>query len=526
MSDASNQPVLPPSFTPARVTPGQDSSPQPRVRRQSSQLPPQRRSVTGMPAQAITPARGISPAPVGTPAQIHTPAQVHTPAQGTRSVPPDAGSSPAARRGMVAGGRSSSGSALPQATAQQPEPAHTGHSGASHSGAGQAGAGHAPVEHPQHHRPTQNPSRPGQSLSRPGQDPSTRPKPLGLPTADEQPSGDHPLDHPLDSQPSPGLPTPAPSRRPKRRRKGRIVALVLALLFVLVLAWPIGLLMWANGQLTHVDALSGAPSTPGTTWLLAGNDARGSGGIQDETSGARTDTIMVLHRPDSGPAALISIPRDSLVTIPDVGVNRINAAYAFGGPPLLVRTVEALTGLTIDHYLEIGFGGITDVVGAMGSINLCWDYDVNDAMSGMVWTAGCHDVDGNMALAFTRMRYSDIRGDIGRAERQRQVISAVTSQAIGPGLLVNPGRQVDLLRAGVGSLVVDNGTNITDFIGLATAFRAATGPGGITGIVPIANPAHHAPGIGSTILLDEAQLPHFWLSIQDGLLEPGTVTGS
>src|SRR5690606_9304989 len=87
-----------------------------------------------------------------------------------------------------------------------------------------------------------------------------------------------------------------------RVRKGRVAVLVLVLLLVLLLAWPIGLILWANGKIQHVDALSGAENTPGTTYLLAGSDARGSGSVADDgTEGARTDTIMVLHKPSSGP---------------------------------------------------------------------------------------------------------------------------------------------------------------------------------------------------------------------------------
>jgi len=284
---------------------------------------------------------------------------------------------------------------------------------------------------------------------------------------------------------------------------------------LLVLAWPLGLLIWANGKINHLEALSGAPSTPGTTFLLAGSDARGSGGIEDETTGARTDTILVLHQPESGPAALISIPRDSRVEIPGRGVERINAAYAFGGPPLLVRTVEQLTGMTVDHYVEIGFDGIADLVDAIGGVELCSDLNVNDVMSGMVWTPGCHVVDGTAALAFSRMRYSDPLGDIGRTDRQRQLISALTSEVATPSLLANPGAQVSVLGAGLGAISASEGTNVIDFGRLALAFRAATGPEGITG----------TPPLGAHRQLDATQGPAFWESIRNGTREPGPVGG-
>ncbi|WP_245993001.1 LCP family protein [Xylanimonas allomyrinae] len=250
------------------------------------------------------------------------------------------------------------------------------------------------------------------------------------------------------ASPRPARTAPAPVHGPagaapqrRRRRKGRIVALTAALALVLLLAWPVGLLIWANGKIQHTEALSGAAGTPGTTYLLAGSDARGSGGIEDETSGARTDTIMLLHKPSSGPAALLSLPRDSFVEIPGHGSNKLNAAFSFGGAPLLVQTVEQLTGLTVDHYVEVGFGGISGVVDAVGGVNLCLDLDVDDANSGLQWTKGCHDVDGTTAIAFSRMRYADPQGDIGRTDRQRQLINAVTGKVADPGLVFRPGRR-------------------------------------------------------------------------------------
>ncbi len=108
-----------------------------------------------------------------------------------------------------------------------------------------------------------------------------------------------------------------------------------------------------------------------------GSDSR-EGWIDDGTEGARTDTIMLVHQPENGPAALISIPRDSYVDIPGHDANKINAAFAYGGPQLLVQTVEQLTGLTIDRYLEVGFLGVEDVVNGLGGVELCYDSDVND----------------------------------------------------------------------------------------------------------------------------------------------------
>lgn len=320
-----------------------------------------------------------------------------------------------------------------------------------------------------------------------------------------------------------GRPPVAPRRR---RRARRTVAVVLVLVLAAVLAWPIGLALWANGRLDRVDALSGAAGTPGTTYLLTGSDSRDEGMVHDATEGARTDTIILLHVPASGPTAMISLPRDTYVeNMPGVGPAKLNTAFAVGGPALLVSTVEGLTGLTIDNYVEIGFAGVASIVDAVGGVELCLDQDVNDEKSKLVWTAGCHVTNGTVALAFARMRYSDPQGDVGRAGRQQQLISAVTKKAANPSIVFRPADQVRLVRTGTDALTVSNGTDVVDLGRLALAFRAASGPDGITGTPPIANPDYRPGGVGSTVLLDPERSPGFWAAITEGSLPPGKVGG-
>ena len=321
-----------------------------------------------------------------------------------------------------------------------------------------------------------------------------------------------------------GPPRPADART--QPRWGRIAALAVALVLVLAIAWPVGLLLWANGKINHIDALSGASGTPGTTYLLAGSDSRADGAVGDDgTVGARTDTIMVLHVPSSGPTALISLPRDSYVDIPGHQANKLNAAYSWGGAPLLVETVEGMTGMTVDHYIEIGFSGVETIVDAVGGVELCLDYDVNDELSGLVWTAGCTTADGKTALAFSRMRYSDRTGDIGRAERQRQVIGAVSSVLQDKSILVKPGTQRKLIGAGLDVLTVDDSTNIIDLGKMALAFRAANGPDGVTGTPPLSSLDYRPGDVGSAVQLDPERSPQFWTDVQDGKLSPGVVGG-
>ena len=302
--------------------------------------------------------------------------------------------------------------------------------------------------------------------------------------------------------------------------------MALVAVLVVLLAWPIGLAIWANKQVQHTSALSGAADTPGTTYLLTGSDSRADGAVKDDgTVGARTDTILVLHVPDSGPTALISLPRDTYTQIPGHDPSKLNSAYAWGGPPLLVQTVEGLTGLTVDHYAEIGMGGVEQVVDGVGGVRLCYDKDVDDRDSKLTWTAGCHTVGGTQALAFARMRKADPEGDIGRAKRQRQLISAVMSQIKFGELVKHPSQQVALIKAGTGALTVDDDSGIVDIGKLALAFRAANGPEGITGTPPIADLNYRPGRVGSTVLLDEDKAPAFWAAIRDGELPPGKVGG-
>ncbi|MEE6283295.1 LCP family protein [Georgenia sunbinii] len=346
---------------------------------------------------------------------------------------------------------------------------------------------------------------------------SAAPPPAYPPGATASPAG-RPAPRPAPQpEPDDGRPA-APPRPPRRRRRGRRFAAVLVVLLVLVLAWPVGLLIWANGQINHLPALSDAAATPGQTYLLAGSDSRADGAAGDSTEGQRSDTIMVLHKPSSGPAALVSLPRDTYTDIPGHGFNKLNAAYSLGGPELLVASVESLTGLTVDHYVEIGMAGVRDVVDAVGGVELCLDYDVDDWRSKLVWEAGCHPADGETALAFARMRYADPDGDIGRTERQRQIVSAIISEVTDPATLLDPRGHVDLIGSGLASIVVDDDTGIIDLGRMGLAFRSATGSDGLVGPPPIADRNHRPGGVGSTVLLDPELAPDFFVRLRDGEL--------
>ena len=320
----------------------------------------------------------------------------------------------------------------------------------------------------------------------------------------------------------------APVRVVTRNWSKRILITILTLILALVLAivfWGLFLNHRVNTFIGRTDALSGAPDTPGTTWLIAGSDAReGTAEANSGVEGQRSDTIILVHQAANGTAMIVSLPRDTYVEIPGHGHNKLNAAFSIGGPALLVSTVESLTGQTIDHYVQIGFNGVAQVVDGVGGINLCWDQTFSDRMTGLSWQAGCHDVDGPTALVFARMRYADPLGDIGRTQRQRLVISSTLKKALSPDILANPARQVALADAGAAALTVDRYAQTIDIARLALALRKA-GDAGLQGVPPIASLGYNpGGGVGSTVKLDESRTPAFWEGLRNGTLTPADLT--
>ncbi|MGP9682725.1 LCP family protein [Brachybacterium sp. AOP3-A1-3] len=314
-------------------------------------------------------------------------------------------------------------------------------------------------------------------------------------------------------------PPPGHGRSARRRsrfpRPLRLGATLLVLVLVVVVGWGAGLVLWADSRIEHVDALSGVENTEGTTYLIAGSDRRGGDAVNDDgTEGARTDTIMLLHKARNGNSYLISLPRDTLVDIPGYGGYKLNAAYSFGGAPLLVETVEDFTGLTIDHYVEIGFDGVSGMVDAVGHVNLCIDRDVDDKKSGLSMTEGCHDVGGEQALAFVRARYFDPTADIGRQQRQQQFVGALMNRVSSPAVLLNPFSQVKLAGAGSDSLVTSEGTGIFTVGRMALTARSAMSAGTLT--MPIDDPEYQTRNSGVAILTDDADIAAFFESVKDG----------
>ncbi|MDO4913919.1 MAG: LCP family protein, partial [Bifidobacteriaceae bacterium] len=304
----------------------------------------------------------------------------------------------------------------------------------------------------------------------------------------------------------------------KKKHIGRIIAAIIAILLILVAVLGFGAWQWVNNNLQKQNMGGSSTSINGeTSWLLVGSDEREEGQISytPDLDGFRTDTLLVLVKPKKGASALISIPRDSLVTVQGISM-KINSVAENYGYSELVKQVNTITGLSINHVVKIKFAGLKNIVDALDGVELCYDQTVNDPESNLNWTAGCHVANGDTALAFSRMRYSDANGDFGRAARQRQVISAIMKKSLTPSTLTNISMVQKLAKTGLENLVVDNNTDTGVLIQMALAFRDATGKSGITGSVYWTDQNYYVDGVGSSVLLDSDKNLALFSAIVEG----------
>ena len=265
--------------------------------------------------------------------------------------------------------------------------------------------------------------------------------------------------------------------------------MILAGLVALAVVATVAVYFSVNSKLTQVDVLMPTSFTSaGTNWLIAGSDSRAGLTRQEENtlalghdiSGSRSDTIMLLHLPANGTRpTLVSLPRDSYVPIPGHGYNKLNAAYDFGGPKLLIKTVQNVTGLPIDHFMGIGFGGLVTVVNDVGGVRMCLKAPMKDPKAGLNLKAGCQTLNGDQALGFVRTR-AFTEGDLQREQDQRVLLKGILSKMTSAGTLANPFAIVPAANGAASAISVDQGTGLV-LAGLG-GVRAA-GPGDHHGAV-------------------------------------------
>lgn len=240
-----------------------------------------------------------------------------------------------------------------------------------------------------------------------------------------------------------------------------------------------------------------------------------------------TDTIMIVHiSEDRGRASIVSLPRDSYAETPahideTTGERhrshpvKLNAAYAEGGPNLTVRTVENMTHVKIDHYLEVDFTSFMKTVDVLGGVRICTAQPLKDSYTGLDLTAGTHDLNGGEALQYVRSRHADGSSDLGRMQRQQRFLAALVSQATSSGMLMNPMRFRDVTRAVLGSVRADKGFGTDELLDLGRAMRNFSPSSSEFTTVPIGQMGFAVKGIGSTLKWDPAKSQKLFQALRD-----------
>lgn len=283
---------------------------------------------------------------------------------------------------------------------------------------------------------------------------------------------------------------PAPRARSGRlQRVLSVVAVVTS--FAIVLASGVGyaLFRYYDGRIPHlalpIDGKRPA-RVPGKAlnFLLVGSDTR-DGMTKAElkragtefTPGRRSDTMILIHLSASREhVTLVSFPRDSYVEIPahkgtPAHFGKINTAFSAGGPVLAIKTVEKLTNVRVDHYIEVNFAGFQRLVDAVDGVDVCLPKAVKEPLSGINLPAGRSRVKGDQALAFVRQRHGLPGGDLDRIKRQQQFMGALMQRATSLGVLLNPLRLKGFLDVATKSMQVDEDLEFGDMRALGMAMR-------------------------------------------------------
>jgi LCP family protein required for cell wall assembly len=366
-----------------------------------------------------------------------------------------------------------------------------------------------------------------------GQRPSYQP--AGGP--DEGPTVASPRRSSWPEQPPVSAPRRAGSYQPSRGgrrwrfwgqpgRHGRRIALIAGIVVVVLVAALAGSYFWLDSKLNRTVALPAfSGSSAGQNWLIAGSDGRDGLTNQQiiqlhvgfDFGTANSDSLMLLHM-GTGRPVLISIPRDSYVPIPGYGYNKINAALGFGGPSLLVKTVENVTGLRINHYMGIGFAGLVSVVNDVGGVNICLTTALHDYDSGANLKAGCQTLNGTQALAFVRDRHSFADEDLQRMQDQRAFLKALLDKATSPGVYLNPFTALPFGSGAASAISVDQGTHLNDLVSVALALRDPE-----TGTVPIADANYITANAGDAVLWNQTEALALFTALKNGQTVPSSL---
>ncbi|MHA7960623.1 LCP family protein [Streptomyces sp. L500] len=292
-----------------------------------------------------------------------------------------------------------------------------------------------------------------------------------------------------------------------------------------------------SGGIGRVDAFEGLSNRPdggrGMNVLLVGTDGRDRI-TEDERRRYRlggtachcTDTILLVHlSADRERATVVGLPRDTYTEIPEradefgrvrpAHPQKLNAAYAEGGPGLTVRSVERLTGLHVDHYMEVDFTSFMRTVDAVGGVRVCTVRPLKDAYSGLDLPAGTSNLDGGQALQYVRSRHLDGAADLGRMQRQQRFLASLMHKAADGGVLLNPVKFQEVASSVVGSVRADRGFGTDELVDLGKAMRNLTPASTEFMSVPIAVADYPVPNVGSTVRWDDAAAGKLFQSLRE-----------
>ncbi|MCG7524961.1 LCP family protein [Streptomyces sp. OfavH-34-F] len=272
----------------------------------------------------------------------------------------------------------------------------------------------------------------------------------------------------------------------------------------------------------------------GTNLLLVGTDGRDRL-TADEKRTYRlggepchcTDTIMLVHlSADEKRASVVSLPRDSYAEIPahrdrTTGKEhaahpvKLNAAYAEGGPGLTVRTVEHMTGVKIDHYLEVDFTSFMTTVDALGGVEICTARPLKDSYTGLDLAPGTHTLDGGRALQYVRSRHIGGDADLGRMQRQQKFMAALIERATSSGVLLNPVKFREVVSTTLRSVRADRGLDTERMLSLGRALRGFSPASSEFASVPMGDVAYQVKGIGSTVKWNPAKSKQLFTALRE-----------
>ena len=296
-----------------------------------------------------------------------------------------------------------------------------------------------------------------------------------------------------------------------------------------------------TASINKIDVFNGIEKRPvkkstAMNYLLVGSDTREGlskaelkalrVGSVATAAGKRSDTMLLVHISKArDKAVMISIPRDTFALIPEhtsktgklipAVYSKINSSFNWGGAPLLIQTIEEMTELKIDHYIEINFAGFARIVDSIGGVEICTKKNINDPKSHLVLEAGVHTLNGIESLKYVRTREFDGMGDIGRMQRQQAFMSAVLRKATSAGVLLNPVTMASFINSALSAVTTDSELKNSELIALAKQMKSLSTSSVRTLTVPLSDLNYYSNGVTAAVLWDPVLAPQLWTRLRE-----------